>query len=147
LLWCGFAVFWEFGALATRAPFFFKLWGIPFVVAGLYFVFGRFIVDVKQREKTYYGLTDQSVIIVSGFIQKKVKTLNLRSISDISLTEHSTGRGTITFGPTPPFYGWFGGSSWPGMGQYSMPSFERIDDAKDVYNLLNRTSRSTSTLS
>jgi len=118
-LWCGFAIFWEFNVLTTGAPFFFKLWGIPFVVVGLYLVAGRFIADVKQREKTYYGITDDRVVIVSGLFQRKIKTLNLQNISDISLTERSNGRGTITFGPTPPFFAWFGGSSWPGMGQQS----------------------------
>lgn len=57
LLWCGFAIFWEVSAL-TIAPsdkavgFIFPLFGIPFVLAGLYFVFGRFIFDAKSREKT-----------------------------------------------------------------------------------------------
>src|SRR6476659_2074117 len=57
ILWCGFALFWEFTAVTKGAPFFFMLWGIPFVLAGLYFVFGRFFIDAGTRERTYYGVT------------------------------------------------------------------------------------------
>jgi hypothetical protein len=35
ILWCAFAVFWEASA-AGAGPVFAALWGIPFVVAGLY---------------------------------------------------------------------------------------------------------------
>lgn len=31
LLWCGFAIFCEASAIARKAPFFFTLWGVPFV--------------------------------------------------------------------------------------------------------------------
>src|SRR5262245_42873595 len=57
LVWCGFAVFWEKNALRIGAPDFFRLFGLMFVVVGLYFVFGRFIADAIRRGKTFYGLT------------------------------------------------------------------------------------------
>jgi hypothetical protein len=117
LLWCGFAVFWEASVVARNAPLLFQLWGIPFVLVGLYMVFGRFMVEAYQRRKTVYGLTDQNVVIVSGLLTTDVRRLNLRTMSDISLDERTERRGTITFGPTPPYYAWFRGASWPGMGR------------------------------
>jgi hypothetical protein len=59
LLWGGFAVFWEASVVRTGAPFFFKLWGVPFVLVGIYIVFGRFFADARQRRRTFYGVTDQ----------------------------------------------------------------------------------------
>lgn len=66
LLWCGFAIFWFTKAITSGAPFFFAMFGIPFIVAGLVFVFGRFIIDAKQRENTFYGLTEDRIVIKSG---------------------------------------------------------------------------------
>ena len=72
LLWCGFAVFWESAALFGNSPFFFKLWGIPFVLVGLCMVIGRFFVDARRRAKTYYGVSSERIIIVSGIFNRDV---------------------------------------------------------------------------
>jgi hypothetical protein len=108
---------------------------------GLYFVFGRFIVEAKQRGNTFYGVTDKSIIIMSGLVAQKVKRLNLRTINDVSLSEGKQRRGTIAFGPTPPFYSWFGGGSWPGMGNMAVSSFDMIENARSVYDLIMKTQR------
>ena len=99
LLWGGFALFWEYSVLREGAPFFFGIWGVPFVLMGLYFIFGRFLVDKKQRERTVYGLTNERAIIISGLLAQTVKSLNLRTLTDVSLHERPDGSGTITFGP------------------------------------------------
>jgi hypothetical protein len=141
LLWCGFAVFWEATVLTSKAPLLFRLWGIPFVLVGLYLVVGRFLVDAHQRGQTVYGLTDQNVVIVSGLRTRTVKRLTLRTLSDVSLEERSDRRGTITFGPTSPASAWFAGGSWPGMGRTMVPSFDLIENARVVYDLILRTQR------
>jgi hypothetical protein len=149
IFWCGFAIFWEFEAL-TATPkgggpttIVFPLFGVPFVVIGLYLVFGRFIADARTRESTFYGITNERIIIVSGLFARRTKSLNLRTLSDISLTERPDGSGTITFGPTTPFtLGlWFPSGSWPGARQYAQPAFEMIDSAKEVYDFIRQTQK------
>jgi hypothetical protein len=66
LLWGGFAIFWEFMAATTAKQPFFVLWGIPFVLIGLYFIFGRFIYKKRRKLRTVYGLTDRRAIVCTG---------------------------------------------------------------------------------
>ncbi len=66
LMWGGFAVFWEIQVLAGGSPRFFALWGIPFVLIGLYFIAGRFIYKRSRKRSTVYGLTDSRAIVSSS---------------------------------------------------------------------------------
>jgi hypothetical protein len=141
LMWGGFAIFWEASVLTADAPFLFKLWGIPFVVFGLYLIFGRFVVEAKQRSKTYYGVTNERVIVVSGLFSRNVKSLDLRTLNEISLDEKSDGSGTITFGSPPPTYQWLGSTRLPGWAQQSVPAFEMIQNAKSVYETIRSAQR------
>ena len=138
LLWGGFAFFWEYSVLSmVRTPLFFALWGIPFVAAGLYLIVGRFVVDAKQRANTLYGVTNQRVVIVSGILNSKIKSLNLRTLSDLTLDERSSGKGNISFGPTSPFAQWTGGLAWPGMSSPT-PAFELVEGARSVFEIIRQ---------
>jgi hypothetical protein len=145
LMWCGFAIFWEMGVLSSaKAPTFFALWGIPFVGYGLYLVIGRFFVEARQREMTFYALTSERVLIVSGVFTSTTKSLSLDTLTDITLTESgSGGKGTITFGPQGAFASRFGGTAWPGSRQQLPPSFDLVDEAKVVYERIRTAQRAT----
>jgi hypothetical protein len=148
IFWCGFAVFWELGALtaATKAggpvAVVFPVFGVPFVLIGLYLVFGRFLVDARTRERTFYGVTTERVIIVSGLFSRRTKSLSLRTLTDVSLTERRDGSGTITFGPGHLWGQWFAPGTWPGTSQYASPAFDMIDLAKDVYEMIRQVQKS-----
>lgn len=138
LLWGGFAFFWEYSVLSTdEALLFLALWGIPFVAIGLYLIVGRFVLDAKQRANTFYGVTNQRVIIASGILNSRVKSLNLRTLSDLTLDERSSGKGSISFGATNPFAQWTGGMAWPGMSS-STPAFELVESARSVFEIIRK---------
>jgi len=133
LMWGGFAIFWEVSVLSMGVwPF--ALFGIPFVLVGLYMIFGRFFVDAKRRANTFYGLTDRRVIIVSGLFSRTVNSLPLRTLHDISVQEQRDRSGTVMFGRPPPFGGWYDAMPWPRAGWYQAPSFDLIQDAKRVHD-------------
>jgi len=136
ILWGGFAIFWEYTAYTSGAPKFFLVIGGAFVLMGLYLIFGRFIFDALKRNKTYYAVTNERVIILSEFFANKTQSLNLKTLSEISLSEKSNGSGTITFGQQNPFSSWMTGMHWPGMGQNQAPMFELSEEVANVYNII-----------
>jgi hypothetical protein len=139
LIWTGFPAFLivmaVLGAREEPSLLIVAVIAIPFLLVGLYFVIGRFAVDARRREKTSYGLTNQRIVIVSGIFRRKVKSLNLRTLTDVSLTERRDGSGHISLGPTNPMFAWFGGTGgwWPGMEAFTPASFEMLDGARQVY--------------
>jgi hypothetical protein len=141
ILWCGFAIFWFTAALVSGASILFAMFGVPFVCVGLFFVFGRFIFDAKNRENTFYGLTDNRIIIRSGVFKKTIKSINLKTLSEIEYEERSDGSGTINFGPVNPFFmrsnnlNWFSGSR-------PNTSLELIQDVRKVYNKIREIQQS-----
>jgi len=146
LMWGGFAIFWEATVLRSNAPVFFVLWGIPFVLVGLHLIIGRFFLEAKQRSRTFYAVTPERILIVSGIFRSSAKSLNLRTLSDLSLTEGKNNEGTIAFGGGSGslFTSMFGGlGSWPGVGTYMGPRFELIANAKSVFKTIRDAQRAT----
>jgi hypothetical protein len=140
LMWCGFAVFWEFSTITwARAPIFFQLWGVPFVLVGLYLVFGRFFVDAWTRARTGYAVTDKRVLVLSGLWRRNTRSLELLGLSEINIAETKDGRGTITFGPTAGYAQSLRG--WPGAAQSAVPAFEGIVRPRDVLKTVRNAQR------
>lgn len=151
LLWAGFAVFWEYMALfpmhhvREAGPFdiVFPLFGLPFVGIGLYMVVGRFFVEAKLRSKTFYGLTDQRVIILSGLFKRTEKSLNIKTLNELSFAERADGSGTITFGTPNPMAFMVVSNPLMNRSAATTPQFDRINDAKSVYGLIRAQQKSS----
>ena len=146
LFWCGFAVFWEVMALrgtsAGPEPFgpvaIFPLFGLPFIVIGLYLVAGRFFFDAYRRARTIYGVSNERVIILRNLWSENMTSVPLDQLPQTTLTEYRDGTGSIQFGEAlPAFYARRGGV-WPGA---ATNSFERIPDAKTVDDLIRERAR------
>jgi hypothetical protein len=141
LLWGGFSIFWEWSVIQMGAPWFFVLFGAVFVLFGLHFIVGRFFVDAWQRARTFYGVTDRRVLIISGRSTQETTSLDLESLPDLSLSERYDGEGTISFGRDYPPYGWFQFSNWPGTKGYWTPRFEGVKNVRQVYELIRKAQR------
>ena len=94
LLWGGFAIFWEIG-VSTDGWGFGTIWGVPFVVVGLYLIFGRFIYKRWNRQHTRYAISDQRIIVSRN---------SGRNVQSIALAEPFE----ISDGTTDTMYRWSG---------------------------------------
>lgn len=147
LLWGGFAIFWEVAALSAAIrmepkeglafmPVVFPLFGLPFVLVGLYLILGRFFVDAWRRDRTVYGVTNERVIIVSGLFGRKTTSVSLSTLSNAVLTENKDGTGSIALGPTAPHARMYNTFSWTGPANYGPPCLDLIPDARRVYGII-----------
>lgn len=147
LLWGGFALFWEAGVLGFLggkgpAPVFFALWGIPFVMVGQYFIWGRFIFKSYRNRRTLYALTNQRVFILTTTRSRRLQTLFLNQLSTINKVVRRDGSGTLEFGLSP---GWAAGlyansgmDIFAGRSGLAAPAFYDIADVEGVYQLVMR---------
>ena len=131
IVWCGFAVFWEYSAVRGGVPLPFALFGIPFVVMGLYITIGRFFHKAYLRKRTAYAITNRRVLRLQG---RKVDTLSGDALSRMRISENRDGSGTITFGDSFR-YGRGYAPSQPGGFPFAL---ENIEDVNRVQQLLQR---------
>ena len=148
LMWGGFAIAWN--AAVWLAPFdsaggdpgwFFKLWGLPFLVVGLYLIVGRFFHDAHIRKNLFYAVTDQRVLVLR---KSKITSLDIHRLPRLELSEHRDGTGTLTFEASNfgPWGGGMNGFSWWLPALSSATQFFRVDDPSRVYELIRNHARS-----
>jgi hypothetical protein len=66
VIWAGFFVVAQVGALFSSGGLFSDVFGLPFLAVGAYIVFGRFIYKSRRKRRTVYGVTDQRAIVLDG---------------------------------------------------------------------------------
>ena len=149
LLWGGFALAWEAGVLGlgvfgeghrSAVPWFFVLWGIPFVLVGLYFIAGRFFYKAWRKRRTYYALTNKRALVLVEGRGRTLRACFLSAVPTINKSVRSSGVGTISFGNTSwaSMYDNTGMDFFGAMGALGADSTVRFNDVRDadrVYGL------------
>lgn len=134
LMFAGFAVFWEASVWsAPQSPVFMRLWGIPFILIGLYMVAGRFFVDAWARRRITYAVTDKRILILREGRSPKFTAMTFDQMPSVNLTERKDGRGTIRFGPDQP--AWSNNQSYSALSPAfdPTPQFFAIEEARSVF--------------
>jgi hypothetical protein len=134
LLWTILAVWWEIDVVLSDVPFQEKIWGIVMLSMAAYILLLRFLVDALYRYLTYYALTNQRILIHTGFLKTSLISLPLATQKEINLDQHENGSGDIVFGPLDPKAWMHTGGGWIKMGRMTQtPTFELLDDPRFVH--------------
>ena len=95
LLFLSFCVLWmSFTLRFTGTSIVFTLWGIPFVVIGVYLVVGRLIRKAYLRPRTLYVVTNKKLIIKAGH---GLKIYEKQMMPPMRVKYYGDGHGTIIF--------------------------------------------------
>lgn len=140
LLWGGFALFWNVSVWNTNAELPFKLFGLPFLIMGLYVTVGCFLIDMILRKKMTYFVTDKRVLIARGKNGLKIKSMDIKRLPSLEFDERPDGSGTIRFDASG---GWFSGMNNFGIWQPTFdptPQFIRVSHVRSLYELIQKQS-------
>ena len=146
LFWGGFAIFWESTvARMPKAPAFMALFGVPFVLVGLYLIFGRFLVDAWVRGATSYALTNQRILIARQRPTRSFTAIDVDRLTDATLTERTDGSGTIVLAAATAFLGAWG-TNRSGLVAWTpsldpIPKLLAIADARRVFDQIQSAAR------
>ena len=135
VVWLGFAVFWTL--MAWKSGTFMYVFGLPFLLVGVFLLIGRFFVDALKRKYTIYGITADRVIIKSGIFSKEIKSFSINNMTELTLNEKPDGSGSVYFGPVGINQNRiiFNDSDMMQRSR-SVLGLEFIDDAKKVYDII-----------
>jgi hypothetical protein len=84
--------------------------------------------EAVDREHTFYGLTDQRIIRITGILHPSVWSCPLQLLQRIHVRMREDGSGTIAFADVACTY----------KGSSVVPTFEKIDNVQSVYHLIHQ---------
>lgn len=136
VIFLAFSIFWTLGASKASAPF--SFFGIPFICAGAYLTFGRFIHTVYLRKNTAYVITDKKIIRRRG---QKIDMLELKNLPSVQVYIHKNGNGTVAIGD-PVYYNGYGRRRNVHVDPYEGRfTIENIKDIAQVQKILSEAER------
>lgn len=119
---------------------FLVVWGLLFVLVGLYLMLGRFWVDAYLRARTCYVLTHERLLLAGGWSGRQIKSLPLRNLPQITLTLHASGGGVIQLGSENRTFWSACPPGWPNA-PLQPDALELADDAQRVFHLIQSAQR------
>ncbi|MFG1345683.1 hypothetical protein V5F59_12380 [Xanthobacter autotrophicus DSM 431] len=108
----------------------FSIFALPFLAVGFYMLFLRYLHDAWLRARTFYAVTDRRLLIWREGPWSSFRSYDRAGLNEMELLENGA-RGTIRFGRTA-----IGGRH---QVSDSRPAFLGIEDARGVFDLLQRT--------
>jgi len=72
-----------------------KLFALPCLLIAFYLLEGRFLIALRRRQRTFYGLTNERPLSVTPW---QLRTVALSGMDEINLETLNDGTGSITFG-------------------------------------------------
>lgn len=140
LMWGGFAFFWEFSVI-KHGPLIFMIWGIPFVLVGIYMIFGRFIYRSYVNKNTYYYVTDKRLIIIKALKKETISSVYYKTIPALTKKINSDGSGSLIFGDGNAPYGIYQNTGMDFLMNRNLyrkqaSGFYNIEDIERVYRLI-----------
>jgi hypothetical protein len=100
----------------------FAVWGIVWVLIGLYVAVGRLFVKRRRKRRTVYALTDRRALILS-FHKGRTSTVALRLdlLPSFTCVRRAHGSGDIVFGSSSGLGRMLGNSALPAFVRASFP--------------------------
>lgn len=134
----GFLIFSFFSFLIPTEEF-----GIYRIIIGFVIVLCSFFAEpifhFFLRFKTSYAITNHRIIIRSGIINLNTKSIFLAELNELYLSIHKSGKGTIRFGGSQTVPVWNYKYKFNVVDRtYDTPSFELIDNVKEIYGLIKK---------
>lgn len=119
----------------------FPLLSIPFLLAGLYMLIGRFIYKGWKKSQVYYAVTNKRAIIFTKSQRQNVQFAYIETLPVITKLVRKSGVGTIIFGNHPSFSSFrvnSGIESSERMCEDIVPAFCDIAEVNKVYEIVTK---------
>lgn len=94
LFWLSFSLFWEWQVIQSRQSIILCVWGIPFVMIGVYLLLIRPFYQASVTRRTYYAITNKQLMIKQG---EKISFYTASQLPPFSLKVHRDGTGSLYF--------------------------------------------------
>lgn len=143
LLWGGFVILWNYMVNFVAGPsghldLVARLFGLPFLVVGLYFIFGRFIYKKWRKKNTYYAVTNKRVLCLTNTFNANLESRYIKDLPVVRKSINASGIGTVIFGEGSAMYGNTGMEALCIRRELNALAFYDIHDAGSVYDLVTR---------